>query len=528
MIPNLLNKSLFPLHLAIIVLFSMAVMDKATPAGAGLANDSVAYIAGARSILQGTGYSDIWLDSTLEPITHYPPLLSIVLSAIGLAGIDPLRSVRVLNILLFGSNTLLIALVGYQLIRSKWISLWLAALFLLNSSLLRVSLYAMSEPLFLTLCLLAFLAFFLALEQNFKPSWLLLTGVFTGLSVLARYSGLALVPAFGLLLLLAPIDLKQKGKNLLYFLSPIALAVGAWFLRNKLVASSFTNRTLEIHPITLDNVLPGIYNLSRIFLPLDQIREPIFNSGVWNLILLGVLLCMVVGTIVLLLRIMTGKEASTAANAVTTLLVFFFSYLGSIFFSISFFDNSTKFQDRILAPAVIVFFILAGLVFQKTAALFEKTKLVKLSRGVVAASMIGSILFSFAGEAEAMKIFSTEGQGYASWKYHDSAILAAIRDLPQDVSIYTNSPPAVYLVTERSSRVMPTKTDPVSNTTRPDYEQDIEKMVAQINNGEAVLALFNTNDIENSSDAGSIESIITRLNSLKKTGDAELFGVSLP
>jgi hypothetical protein len=53
-------------------------------------------------------------------------------------------------------------------------------------------------------------------------------------------------------------------------------------------------------------------------------------------------------------------------------------------------------------------------------------------------------------------------------------------------------------------------------------------MVAQINNGEAVLALFNTNDIEKSSDAGSIESVITRLNSLKKTGDAELFGVSLP
>jgi uncharacterized membrane protein YiaA len=237
---------------------------------------------------------------------------------------------------------------------------------------------------------------------------------------------------------------------------------------------------------------------------------------------------MVVGTILLLIRIKTRKETSTAANAVTTLLVFFFSYLGSIFFSISFFDNSTKFQDRILAPAVIVFFLFSGLLFQKTVALFEKTKLANLSRGVVAVSMIGSILLSFAGEAEAMKIFLTEGQGYASWKYHDSVILAAIRDLPQDISIYTNSPPAVYLVTERSSQVMPTKIDPVSNTTRPDYEHDIENMVAQINNGEAVLALFNTNDIEKSSDAGSIESVITRLNSLKKTGDAELFGVSLP
>ena len=63
----------FFIILVMLAFSAMAALYISTPAGAGLSNDSVAYIAGSRSILQGTGYSDIWLDSTLESITHYPP-----------------------------------------------------------------------------------------------------------------------------------------------------------------------------------------------------------------------------------------------------------------------------------------------------------------------------------------------------------------------------------------------------------------------------------------------------------------------
>src|SRR5512137_2999097 len=104
--------------LAILVLGAMAMLYICTPAGVGLANDSVAYIAGARSILQGTGYSDIWLDSSLEAITHYPPLLSLTLAAIGTLGIDPLRGARILNILLYGANTGLMGLLGWRITKS--------------------------------------------------------------------------------------------------------------------------------------------------------------------------------------------------------------------------------------------------------------------------------------------------------------------------------------------------------------------------------------------------------------------------
>src|SRR5512133_2413787 len=154
----------FYLFLTILVFGAMVILYICTPAGVGLANDSVAYIAGARSILQGTGYSDIWLDSSIEAITHYPPLLSLTLAGLGLLGLDPLRGARILNILLYGANTGLMGLIGWRMTKSQLAGVLLAALFLLNAILLRVHVFAMSEPLFIFLSLLSFLLFDFSFE----------------------------------------------------------------------------------------------------------------------------------------------------------------------------------------------------------------------------------------------------------------------------------------------------------------------------------------------------------------------------
>ena len=173
----------FTCMLAILAISAMAILYISTPVGAGLANDSVAYIAGARSLLLGKGYSDIWLDSSLEPVTHYPPLLSLSLSALGLLGIDPLRGARILNIFLFGINTALMGLLGWRMTRSSMAAVWLAALFMLNAAMLRVHVFALSEPLYLFLSLLAFLCFdhyYISPNRQHKTTWLILAGLSTG------------------------------------------------------------------------------------------------------------------------------------------------------------------------------------------------------------------------------------------------------------------------------------------------------------------------------------------------------------
>jgi 4-amino-4-deoxy-L-arabinose transferase-like glycosyltransferase len=164
---------LFPLsripYFSLLLLISLAAglaLWYATPAGLGLTNDSAAYIGGARSLLAGSGYSDIWLDSELEAITHYPPLLSLLLSGIGLLGIDPYRGARVLNILLFAASTGLIGLLGYRMTKSQNAGIVLALLFATNAQLLQIHAQVLSEPLFLFLSLASFLTFSIAIEYQ--------------------------------------------------------------------------------------------------------------------------------------------------------------------------------------------------------------------------------------------------------------------------------------------------------------------------------------------------------------------------
>ncbi len=130
----------------------------ATPQGLSLSDDSIAYIAGARSILNGDGYREAWLASN-QPVTHFPPGFSSILALLGLSGLDPLRGTRFANSLLFGANIFLLGLIGWRMTRSQIAGVLLALIFLFNASMFRVHTAAMSEPLYIFFSLASFLAF---------------------------------------------------------------------------------------------------------------------------------------------------------------------------------------------------------------------------------------------------------------------------------------------------------------------------------------------------------------------------------
>ena len=119
---------------------------RATPDGLSLSDDSIAYIAGARSILAGDGYREAWLASN-GPVTHFPPGFSSVLAFLGLFGLDPLRGTRFLNPLLFGLNAGLLGILVWRMTPSLTAGLIVATLFVSNSEMLQLHAAAMSEPL---------------------------------------------------------------------------------------------------------------------------------------------------------------------------------------------------------------------------------------------------------------------------------------------------------------------------------------------------------------------------------------------
>jgi hypothetical protein len=68
--------------------------------------------------------------------------------------------------------------------------------------------------------------------------------------------------------------------------------------------------------------------------------------------------------------------------------------------------------------------------------------------------------------------------------------MAVLSDLPRDVMIYTNEPAAVYLYTGRGNYVLPDRFDSATAQPRPGFEDGVARMQEEINEGRAVLALF--------------------------------------
>src|SRR5687768_9379394 len=239
------------LSLLLLMVTGVLVILQATPEGLGLSDDSIAYIAGARSMLAGQGYREAWLASN-QPVTHFPPGFPSVLAFFGLFGVDPLHSARFVNALLFGLNAGLLGILAWRMTPSLAAGLVLSALFVSSGEMLQVHTVAMSEPLFIFLSLLSLWMFDLYFERHHHWLWLILCAMFVGAAYLTRYAGLALVGTFVVALLILHTNWRKRLTSVGIFLAGVLPWILGWAIRNRLVAENTTNRTLGWHPITSD------------------------------------------------------------------------------------------------------------------------------------------------------------------------------------------------------------------------------------------------------------------------------------
>jgi len=459
----------------------------ATPEGLGLSDDSIGYVAGARSMLAGHGYREAWLASN-GPVTHFPPGFSSALALIGLLGLDPLRGARFLNALLFGLNTVLLGILGWRMTKSLPAGLILAALFVVNDSLLRVHAVAMSEPLFIFLSLLAFWMFDLYWERDMHWLWLVACGVFVGAAYLTRYAGLALVATFAVALIVLHDTWRKRLVSAGIFVASVLPWMVGWAIRNQIVGGSVTNRELVWHPITSSNFDTAHYNISTFLMPFEPWRRVLFKTPFFELMMALILGAVLIWILVKVWKSFVGPRPANRPEIVAfTNGLYIFGYLASIFASMMLFDASTKFKLRILSPiyvSLLILLVVFGL------------WLWKKRREVVIALAIVIFGFSIYGQVSAISDLIKGGQGYASFQWYDSKTIAYLRGLPAEVKIYTNEPGAVYLYTGRGTYVLPNSFDPVTAEVRPGFEEGVIRMQAEINAGKAVLALFKSGETD--------------------------------
>ncbi|MBI5822770.1 MAG: phospholipid carrier-dependent glycosyltransferase [Chloroflexi bacterium] len=470
----------------------------ATPQGLSLSDDSIAYIAGARSILSGDGYREAWLASN-QPVTHFPPGFSSILALIGLSGLDPLRGTRFANSLLFGANIFLLGLSGWRMTKSQVAGILLALIFLFNASIFRVHTAAMSEPLYIFFSLASFLSFeqyysgvqqLTAEPSSGKPldsrGWLIFTAILTALAYLTRYAGLALLATFLLALILLHDTWRKRLTSTGIFLASVIPLALAWSLRNKLVADNATNRTLVYHPLTAENIEIGIYNFSEFLVPVETWRRTLIkipNLFVFIFFALAIGLLLWAAYKGLKKFIQPSTERPEILSFTSALYIF--GYLASIFSSMLLFDASTKFKLRINSPIYVsLLVLLVWFVFW----LWQKRAI--LWRALAAGFAISILALSVYDMSNTVTQLRKGGQGYASFVWFDSEAMLFLRQLPEGIKIYSNQVGPVYLYTGRPGYVLPDLVDPVTGLPREGYEKGVAALKQDVHSGNAVLALF--------------------------------------
>jgi 4-amino-4-deoxy-L-arabinose transferase-like glycosyltransferase len=312
-------------------------------------------------------------------------------------------------------------------------------------------------------------------------------GTFVGMAYLTRYAGLALVATFIAALLILHTTWRKRLTSVGIFLASFIPWALGWTIRNRLVAGNATNRAFAWHPLTSENIGPGLRVFSDFFIPIEPLRRVIFKQpGMIEAtiaFLLGGILVWVILTAWRYLKKpqheRTGKEAREVLSFTTAL--FIFAYLASIVASMLMFDAATKFKLRILSPVLVSILILV-VVF----GIWLRNR----RRDVVVVLTIMVLALAVYKQSVTYNTWAKSELGYASFQWYDSKAMDYLSALPKDVMIYTNEPGAVYLYTGRGCYVLPDRFDSATAITHDNFEEGVAIMQADIHQGKAVLALF--------------------------------------
>ncbi len=444
------RKPVFALLLGMVTATGIWLLKFSTPFGLGLIDDAISYIAAARAFLSGLGFTRTWLATGLEPITHWPPGFPATLAAISFVlDIDPYRSARLLNMLVFGGNAALLALLGYKMTRSYLAGLVLSLLFLSNPALLNLHAQALSEPLYIFLSLFAFLAFYRYFSgEKVQRRWITLAGFLTALSYITRYAALSLLATFIVAILILRPTWRKRLISLGSFLLGAAPPIFAWMLHNQFVAGTATNRSFEWHPVTLDNAQRGLRSFFYFLIPsLRAWGFEWFTHYTLFSIILGIISFSLLAWLLWFgLKYYSKPQENDRPEVISfTTSLYIFGYMGSLLFSLSFFDAATPLNDRILSPVYVAVLVLLVYFLNN---LFEQGKIVsRISSKILAASLL--VIF-ISSQVSLIATLQETPTGFASWRWRESTVMESIRDLPENTIVYTNQAPAVYFWTDRA------------------------------------------------------------------------------
>ena len=441
----------YAILIGLLSLFSAWIIFYGTALSPWGGSDSVEYLVSARNMLRGIGIGYYSPNGLFYWISLHPPFYPIVLGAVSLSGLDLIDSARWLNIILLA---LTIGLTGYIFWRyssSPALSVLAGLLILAFPQMLVMSTAAMSEPLFICLCILQGLLLILYFRSS-RIRFLLLAALAAGLAALARYIGIALIAAGAVSVFLFCRE-KWAGrfKQVVLYFVPAGLPLAAWFGWSYFGANhSVAGRTSLGLSGILGRLVP--FRLAMVttlwgWMPLqDKLAHIPYRNQLAFLVLV---LLVVAGLTIFAYRRSAQKKNLQEINGDLYILgifgIFSLAYIAFLAFTTAFTSLPPDIDDRMLLPLYVsnaITLLAAGSLWGKSWLSGQWGWLKVLPWRVVAL-----FLWQYAPESTAFLSRQHVDPGLRAWE--NNAIVAAVRELPKDIPVISTRPNILLLWADR-------------------------------------------------------------------------------
>jgi len=262
------GRALWLALLAGAAILGAALVWVSTPGGAATSPDSWNYIAAARNLLAGEGFTRY----TGDPFVLWPPLFPALIAAlIGLADLAGrtlhlLDALRVANALTVAATVIAAGLFWRRLLRSVPVAALATLAVALGYPLVYGAAFVWSEPLFILLGLLAMIALDRHLTTP-RDRTLLAAAILAGLASVQRYTGAMLIVAGALALvaLALRVSLRRRLRDAALFAGVAALPLALWLAHNQARAGTLTGERAP-STRTLPANVRAVYDLTVTWL----------------------------------------------------------------------------------------------------------------------------------------------------------------------------------------------------------------------------------------------------------------------
>lgn len=454
-----IQKNRYWVFLACLALGAMALGAIATSRyGAGVASDSVKYMAVAQNLLDGNGL----YDHRGLPLLSWPPLYSMILAGLSrLTGLDVFIVGWFSNLLLLGLNLFLSGVIFWRVFKDKPEYAYLAGAFVFFSlSSLRVHATLLSDALYLTMTLVFLLCVDTYITTNSRRAFWGMV-LLSALAPIHRYVGLA-VGVTGLLV----IFIQHRKAWRVMFRDGIILGLATalpifwWLVVHNIMTygtlwGTGNDRTTDV----IMNISLALTKMLHWFVPYLSVLMPILLRP---FLILGVF-----AAVLILLNLRTRENFSAWWQAFTTPAAYPSMVYGAVyFFAVAFtiitadhrYLPSDRYYVILLVQTMLVVFVTFDALIRPHLKFTER----QVALGLTAIFILWSV-YPIYGLREYLSLALERGEPsdynlFNTRRYHEMKVvpeMQRLRNEQPEAVIYSNYVDAVWFYTRKPVRLSP-------------------------------------------------------------------------